>query len=147
MKAVKIKGNDDKVLSVELKDVIMCIENGSQTNWGLLWIEAVAELDDGQSIVAFEHRVNQSAKATIFSWAELLKLSTQIIQTKEILFIGAVKKSNIKRYDSDGLMYVSCNYTVELLDSSYWEVHSDDDAFIRNLYNKLPGVEEILDCK
>lgn len=143
MKAVKINGNDDRILSVELKDILMCIDDGNQTRWGLLWLEAYAKLDDDQSIVDFEDRVNKSKQATILTWEELLKLSTQIIQTVEILFIGDVKESNIKKYDSDDLMYINCDYTIELLNSSYWEIRSNNTAFISNLYDKLPVVEEL----
>ena len=38
-------------------------------------------------------------------------------------------------------MYSSCNYTIELVDSAYWLIHSEDDEFIKLVDNTLPRVE------
>ena len=49
---------------------------------------------------------------------------------------------NIKRYNNKEDMYVNCEYTFELIDSSYWIIHSKNEQFLRKIKSVLNGVEE-----
>lgn len=141
MKAITINGDDSEILSVELKDVLSCIDYCEKISWGLLWLCATANLDEGKSIVDLELEINKSKTATIVTWEELVRLSSQINQTIDIVVIGDKDLSNIRRYSTDEQMYNNCNYAIELIDSSYWIIHSNDDNFIENLFDRLQGVE------
>lgn len=141
MKAIKINGDDGRVLSIGLKDVLSCIVQGEKANWGVLWLEATADLGDDQSIVDLGNRFNSSEAPRVVSWVELLKLSTQVIQSINLLIIGDKKALSIRRYSMDEQMYKNCDYTIELIDSSYWIIHSNDDVFIENAFDRLQGVD------
>ncbi len=144
IKAVKIKGDESQILSASLKDVLSCINCGENLYWGLLWVEAVAELGRRESIIDLEKNINKSEKATIVGWIELLNLSTEIIQAIDLLIIGDGRCSNIRKYPKNEDMYLNCDYTIELIDSSYWIIHTKDDVFLKNVFEKLKGVEYIL---
>lgn len=144
-KALKISGNASEILSVSLNAILNCIDNIENINWGLLWIEAVAKLENGESVPDFERKVNYSEAVTIFTSEKLLKFSVQIIQSIGLLIIGDNNKESIRRYSTDQEMFSSCDYTIELIDSSYWVIHSKNIAFLRNISEKLPGVESF-DC-
>ncbi|MXV18002.1 hypothetical protein [Hufsiella ginkgonis] len=139
MVAVKIEG-DDKGLSVTLQDILTNIPNGKTLYWALLWIEASGDLGD-ESILEFENTVNHSVEGTLIEWEKLHVLSSKILQTIEILFIGCKNHNDIKRYKEDKDMYSTCDYTVELIDSSYWLVHSKDTEAIEHLKKALNGKE------
>lgn len=141
MKAVRVSGSKHEVLSVELKDVLNCLADAEKNKWGLLWLHAMACLGNGKSMVDYEQKINHSEAATKVFWKDLVKLSTQIIQTIDIVIIGDKNGANIIKYSTDEQMFNSCRYVIELIDSSYWLVHSSDDNFIENLFDKLAGVE------
>ena len=141
MKAIKVNGDHSEILSVELKDILGCIQYSKKVNWGLLWLNVTARLENGKSIVDLEYMINKSSTAMPVTWEELAKLSSQINQAFDVLVIGDKDVANIIRYATDQEMYNTCDYTIELLDSSYWIIHSNDDVFIDNLFDKLEGVE------
>lgn len=124
MKAIKINGDDSNVLSVELRDVLNCIDQDNKAAWSLLWLDATVILGNKPSL-AENNKINKSETATIVTWEELLKLSSQITQTIDIVVIGDKDLSNIRRYYTDEQMYNNCDYTIELIDSSYWIIHSN----------------------
>lgn len=141
MKTIKINGEDSSVLSVELKDVLNCIDQGEKSYWGLLWLDATVIPSNEPSLVDIYREVNNSEVATVVAWEELIKLSSQINQTIDIVIIGDNDVANIIKYSTDEQMYNSCDYTLELIDSSYWIVHSNDDSFIEGVFDRLHGVE------
>ncbi len=141
MKTIKINGNSSCVLSIDLKDVLSCIDHGKKTIWGLMWLHVTANLNDGQSIVDLENEVNKSDNGMSIAWDELLTLSEQITQSIDLLIIGDKEISNIIRYADDEQMHNKCDYTIELIDSSYWIIYTNNDVFVQNLFNRLDGVE------
>ena len=54
MKAIKVNGDHSEILSVELKDILGCIQYSKKVNWGLLWLNVPARLENGKSIVDLE---------------------------------------------------------------------------------------------
>lgn len=141
MKAIKINGEDSDVVSVQLKDILNCMNQGGEAFWGIMWFEVIADLSDEQSVLDLENRINKSNSGMSVSWEELLKLSEQIQQSINLIIVGDQKSSNIMRYDTEEQMYDNCDYVIEMLDSSYWTVHSNNDCFIENLFARLKGVE------
>ena len=141
MKAIKIKGGNSEFLSVDLEDILSCVKDGEEVNWGLLWIEATVKIDSELSFIHRDYEINKSKTATSITWEELGKLSSQINQAIDLVIIGDKNQSNVKRYATEDAMYINCDYTIELVDSSYWIVHSNNDFFIKNIFEKLKGVE------
>ncbi|WP_342330265.1 hypothetical protein [Pedobacter sp. FW305-3-2-15-E-R2A2] len=142
-RSIKINGDDSSILSVSLTDILNCLEDGEKIEWGMLWLEAVGELDGERSIVDLEQEINKSEKATMMTWKELIELSSQIIQGINLLIIGDRLRVKIKKYLTDKEMYSGCDYTIELIDSSYWIIHSKNETFLENVFKELKGVEYI----
>ncbi|WP_348620211.1 hypothetical protein [Pedobacter lusitanus] len=139
-KAIRIDGDSSEVLSVGLIDILNCIDDGESTNWGLLWLEAIGELDGTESILDLEQRVNKAEKVTIMAWKELLDLSSQITQAIDLLIIGDKDLLNIRERLTNGA-YENCDYTIELIDSTYWIVYSKNDAFLKGVFEMLEGTK------
>lgn len=141
-KAIEIHGNKtEKVISVELKDILNCITDGNSCTWSILWLEAVGHRG-GISILDLEKSIKSSKNGLVLEWAELLELSDKFYQVIEIILVGDNEYSNLKRYDTDEEMYSNCCYTIELLDSSYWIIHSKNLKTIECLKKNLEGVKE-----
>jgi hypothetical protein len=141
MYTIKINGDDNEILSVTLKDVLSCIDQGEKVIWGILWLDVTINLRVDGSIADSDYDINRSETATIVTWEQLTELSSQINQAINLLIIGDKTKSDIIKYSTDEEMYKNCDYTIELIDSSYWIIHSKNDFFIKNIFGKLQGVE------
>lgn len=131
------------VLSVNLNDILGEINDTSSNLWCLLYLNATANLEDG-SILDLEREVNNSRNGVRFDWTNLKAFANQIIQGIDMVLIGDKVVEHLKRYPTDAEMQVTCRYVIELVDSSYWLVHSHDMRFIQRLLDNLPGVEESL---
>ncbi len=49
-------------------------------------------------------------------------------------FFNSITSSNKMRYTTDEQLYDNCDYVIEMLDSSWWIIHSNSDCFIENLW-------------
>ncbi|ASZ09866.1 hypothetical protein KTO58_26600 [Chitinophaga pendula] len=136
-KALVIESIGSDVLTVKLSEILNCITDGDQYVWSLLWITAIGSPDD-LLVLEFEEKINKSANGCIHDWKELFELSFRFHQIIEILIIGALDSSKLHRYTSDEEMYESCHFVLELVDSSYWEVHTKSDIAFRKMKAELP---------
>jgi hypothetical protein len=140
--AVKIYGNNVQLLSIKLTNILECIDNGDEYKWSILWLDAIGDLK-GKPILDLEKEIRDSENGLSIEWDDLVQLSREFDQVIEILIIGDKDASIIKRYDSDEEMHSKCQYTIELLDSSYWIVHSKNSDSLKGIRNNLQGVENI----
>ncbi len=140
---VRIDGNDSKVLSVSLQDILKVLDDGHQLHWSILWIYAIGHLENNKNMLDFENEVNTSNKGMFLTWEELNKLSDDFEQLLEIILIGVNDVKDLKRYESNESMYSICKYTIELIDSSYWEIHSLNITALQKMQDRLPGVKFI----
>jgi hypothetical protein len=131
-KEIIIKGENGTVLSVSLIDVLKQINKPEEITWKILWLEAVGKLREGV-ITDFEEAVNSSETGYMITFSELLYFAESIDQIYEILLIGSFDNAQLKRYESDREMKNACDYCIELIDSSFWEISSVDEKFIENL--------------
>ena len=131
-----LNGNDESFLSISLSDILSKIDKGEEFEWKLLFLEATTETD--LDILNLEKKINESDSGYLISWSDLVKLSNQIYQIIEILLIGSKNSKNLKRYISEDEMRVHCDFCIELIDSSYWEVGSKN----KNLLNNLKSLEK-----
>lgn len=142
MKGIKINGDDEDVLSVRLEDILNCFRNRrSEVFWGVLWIDVTIKSGVNCNVLEFEEGVNKSEHGKLFSLDKILNLSGKIDQATELLVIGDRNVENIKKYKSDEMMRENCEYIIELVDSSFWLVHTNDDTFIQSIFQVLPGVK------
>jgi hypothetical protein len=139
--AIKIYGNNNETLSVDLKDILKFLVDGHTCNWSILWLEAIGNI--GQSVPDFEKKIGESANGHIMSWQDLLELSSKFDQVIEITVIRDKNLSKLRRYSNDEQMYLACEYVLELIDSSYWIIHSKNKTVLTELKNNLVGVENI----
>ena len=139
-KIIKIEGDESFILSTKLEDVLGCIVDGDKYAWALLWLEATGELADNVSMLEFERKINEADYGKPMTWKELEELSTRFSQIINLLLIGDKQSSNIRRYASDDQMYLACSYIIELIDSSYWIIHSNEITTLDRMKERLDGV-------
>jgi len=75
----------------------------------------------------------------ILDWEELLEISL-LPDIFDILIIGDEKAENLHKYDSDKEMIESCDFTIELVDSSYFLVNSRNTRFLEVLKAEFGGI-------
>ncbi len=139
---LRLQGAAPHILSVTLRDVLECIPEAGRKTWALLWLTAVGALLP-ESVLSFEQIVNESPQGVVITWSALSDLANRLEQVVDIILIGSQDTNNLHRYLEDTVMYEICDYVLELIDSSYWLLHSKDKEFIANVKNKLGGGERI----
>jgi hypothetical protein len=135
MSAIRITNEESEVLSIELKDILGSIGDGHQYNWSILWLEFTGDI--GKSVPDFEAEIKKSPNGLRIDWNDLLDLSKKINQTIELILIGSGEPSRLRRYGIDEEMYSSCEYVIELIDSSYWIIHSKNASLLKRFKNNL----------
>lgn len=138
-KEIIVKGDQDIVLSVSLLDILKQIDKTKEFIWKVLWLEATGKLKEG-NIVDFEKKVNSSDNGYSIDFSELLDFAKSIDQVLEIVLIGSTKIDHLKRYQTDQEMKNTCELCIELIDSSYWEISTNDDEFVTSIASNLSGV-------
>jgi hypothetical protein len=137
---IRIFDKEDGCVSVELKDILGLIENGSAFYWSILYLEATGDLGPNMSIPVFEQEVVQSEKGICLNWSELVTLSDKLFQTMDIVVIGCTDREQIHRYDSDNDMYNSCDIVIQMIDSGYWEIWSQDPNLVQAIERRFKDV-------
>jgi hypothetical protein len=142
--SVKIEPHNSKNLSVSLNDILTLIEDRYELFWGLLMIEATGDLGDNKSMVDFESEINETNNIMVLKWNDLKALSDRFKTINEIILIGSKYSKVIRRYSNEEEMFSLCDYSIEMIDSSYWLIHSTQEDFLKYLKKQLPGCGEIL---
>jgi len=140
---IRIKDQKNGILSVELKDILGMIRNGNLLHWSILWLQASGDLGEGESMILFEKKIAQNDKGLLISWEDLNSLSNKFYQVIEICIIGCKDKNLLVRYQNCDMMYENCDIVIEMIDGSFWEIHSKSDFFINNLKNRFEAVESL----
>jgi len=141
--SIRINGNDAEMLSVSLHDILALIDEGPILKWSVLWIHGTGDLGVNKNMLDFEDQVKNSSLGVFYTWDELVALSKKFKQLIELVLIGASSVRTLKRYDDDNIMHSLCQYTIELIDSSYWEIHSLNIDTLQKMEDELAGVEFI----
>ena len=131
-KEIIIQGNNDRILSISLLTVLEKVVKLSNCSWKILWLEGKGRLKE-DNMIDFENRINNSNNGYLVSFLELLNFAKSIDQIIEIVLIGDKDIDSLRRYKTDKEMRVSCDYCIELIDSTYWKISSIDYEFIENL--------------
>ncbi len=140
-KGIRILDKKNRVVAVELPDILEEISNGNQLEWSILYLQTTGDLGKGKSVPEFEQQIIDSEKGLFITWKELDDLSQKFWDLMDISLIGCKDKNLLRRYENDQEMYETCDIVIEMIDSGYWEVFSKDENLINRLASKFKDVE------
>ncbi len=129
-KGIRILDKKDRIVLVQLEDILEKIWNGGNLKWCILCCEAVGIPQSGWSIIDFQNKVDKSENGLLISWNELNALSTKVLQFIDLTVIRSTDKEALHQYATPQQMYESCDIIIEMIDTSYWEVFSKDTSLI-----------------
>lgn len=139
--AIRILDEDDGYIYVTLYDILEEIRDGDLLLWSILFLWATGDLGDGKSIVDFEKEISALENGLYISWEDLNTLSKKFDQIIDVIIIGSKNKDVLHRYKDNHEMYDTCDIVVQMIDSSYWEVFSQDKDLIDRLAAKFKKIE------
>ena len=126
---IVLKGDDTEILSVNLEDILQKIRGIEVYQWKILWIDGVShKLHMGNLVKA----VNDSSDGLLIKSKKLLVLSTKFYQLYELILIGDKDQNKLHRLEDNDLKK-DCEFFIELVDSSYWEITSKNKTFMDNI--------------
>jgi len=140
-KGIRISDSKGNILAPTLPDVLEAISDGNFFYWSLLYLYASGDLGEDKSMLVFEKEIYDSEKGFFITWDELNSLAKKFYQIIDITIIGCRDKSLLRCYDNDQEMYETCDIVIEMIDSSYWEVFSKDEALINKLAAKFKEIK------
>jgi hypothetical protein len=125
MKTIKkqyaIKKLDGTALLLE--DFLYELPNVNKNIWAVLWIHAIP-INNNINILEIENEINNANTIKFLTTDELVVFTKQFFQILEIFIIGDANVKNLQRHENDDLYYSSCEYVIELFDSSYWFINN-----------------------
>ena len=140
-KGIRIPDKKNHVICVTLSNILDEINNGNSLYWSVLFLEASGDFEDAISTPLNEEQIRMSEKGLFLTWLDLNILSKKIDQTIWLTLIGCKNKNNACRYKEDQDMYETCDITIEMIDSWYWEVFSKDETLINRLAAKFENTK------
>lgn len=140
VKGIRILDKVNRIVSVELPDILEEIPHGNLFHWSILCLEAMGHLGEGKSMPVFEKQIDCSERGQFISWSELNMLSKKFYQIIDVTIIGCKDKNLLHRYESDKEMYETCDIVIEMIDSSYWKLFSKDEQLINRLASKFKEI-------
>lgn len=141
---IRISDKKNRVVIVNLPDVLAEIHDGDQFHWSILNLYCTGHLGEGKSIPVFEDLIEKSEKGFILSWEDLNTLAIKFNQVIDIVLLGCLNEDLIKRYDTDEEMYEACDIVIVMFDSSYWEVFTKDKSLIERWAKKFKDVKWLM---
>lgn len=142
-KGIRILDKKNNVVSVELLDILQEIRGGSSFHWSILYIYTTGDLGPGKSIPDLEKEIIESKNGMKLSWDDLIDLSNKLWEIIDITIIASKNSSMIKRYEDDQAMYEKCDIVIEMIDSGYWEIFSNDMKLIDRMQEKFKETEHL----
>ncbi|MDL2213225.1 hypothetical protein LJC29_04590 [Bacteroides sp. OttesenSCG-928-N06] len=134
-----LHGNNNEVLDVRLSNILKHLENSDKIFWKLLWVDGVSyhirelPFSQGKHMLDFEKYINNSPSGIRISTKELLQLSDVMHDLIEITIIGDENEQSLIKLENDDEIKSHCTYFIELIDSSYWEIMSKDESFLKSI--------------
>ena len=123
MQNMYILNNQDR--SILEKVILYYSKITSSSKWAILYLHAFGNLTKN-TMLEFEDEVNNRKNPEILSHSKLTEILNQIEVINEILIIADHNTQKIRRFSSDNDMYNECDLTIELCDSTYWQVSSNN---------------------
>lgn len=141
IKGIRILDKKNRIVAVELPDILEEIDNGPSFNWSILYIDALGEFVDRKSILYFTEEINKSKIGFYIKWDELNIVSKTLYEVIDILVIGCKDESNLHRYEEERKMYETCDIVIEMIDSNFWQVFSKDERLINRIATKFKDIK------
>ena len=108
-------------------------------HWSILSLDIIGDLGQGCSVPRTQKSIQHSEKGLSLSWDGLVNFANKFEQVISILIIGCNSKSSIKRYAYDQDMYKNCTITIEKIDSSHWEIFTQNEAILKRVKSSFLG--------
>lgn len=141
VKGIRILDKINRVVAVTLFDILQEVQNGELLHFALLYFYGRGHLGEGKSIPIFQEQVRKAPNGYFISWKDLIELSKKIDDLYGIVIIGCFDERLLHRYENDQKMYESCDLVIELIDSNFWEVFSNDESLIDKLALRFKKTE------
>lgn len=141
VKGIRILDKKNRIVCVELTDILKEIPNGESFHWSILHFYATGQLEEWKSILVFTKEINESEKGLYITWNELSLLANRSLEIIDILIMGSTDENLLRRYEKDQEMYETCDIVIEMVDSGYWEVFSKDEQLITRLASKFKEIK------
>lgn len=132
-KVIRLCGNDKEYLSIDLCQILKQIVNGDLYFWKVLWISGFGKTKNNVTIMTLEDQINNSKEGILYTWETLFEFTTGTLQLEEFLLLGDVDFKKLCRYEDEKIMRQNCEFCIELIDSSFWEITSFNSFFIDNV--------------
>lgn len=142
IEGIRIKDTKENGVTIQIDEILEKINDGNLFHWAILDLEATGRLKKGY-ITEFEEEITKSKNGYFITWEEIKDLVTQFYQIINIILIGCKDKTFLRRYNKPLEMYENCDIVIEMFDSSYWEVFSNDLGLIENFKSKFNLVNVI----
>ena len=140
-KGIRILDKQGRIVSVDMPDILMEVDNGDYFYWSILSIDGNGYLRIDQEFLDLIENIRNSPNGVVVTWEELNMFSKSFEQIIDSIIIGCKDKSLLHRYEEDQEMYETCDFVINMFDSSFWEVFSKDDQFINKLTSKFKDIE------
>ncbi|MDR0349453.1 MAG: hypothetical protein LBH90_08200, partial [Tannerella sp.] len=125
-----LEGNDDNILTISLFDIVSLIPDMENYKWKFIWIEGCSST---LNMLEFEKSINESEDGLLIDSNELLRLSNLFDRLIEVVLIGSENENKLFKYEKDVIAKKECDFFIELIDSSYWEITSSNPDFISKI--------------
>jgi len=140
-KGIRILDKKNRVVTTTIFDILDEIHDGNLFYWSILFLRATGNLGEGLSIPIFQKQIRDSVNGLLITWNELNLLSKKFYQIIDITLIGCKDVNLLHRYENDQVMYETCDFVIEMIDSNYWEVFSKDEKLINKLAAKFKDIK------
>jgi hypothetical protein len=141
VKGIRILDKINRVVCVELPDILKEIQNGNFLHWSILYLYASGHLGEGKSIPTFIEQINESKRGFFINWKDLNSLANKLYEVIDILIIGCRDEKLLTRYQNDKQMYETCDIVIEMIDSGYWEIFSKNENLINRFARKFKEIK------
>ena len=138
---IRIFDGRENILSATLRDILNEIDNDPSFNWCILFLDGTPQPGEGQFLVEYEKKINDSENGLLISLEELKELSEKFFQMFETIVLGCRDVSLLHRYEEEIEMFKTCDISVVLIDCAFWEVYTKDIKIIDRLKEKYKEIE------
>ena len=137
---IRILDKDKHVVSVRLVDILVFIELGGLFYWMITFSDVMPSRGNEDFIMEMEKQITPLRGCPI-NWKDLKLLSDKIYQEIDLTIVGCKNKRFLYKYSTDQEMHEMCDISIEMIDSSYWQVFSKDEDLINRLTSKFKEVK------
>lgn len=139
---IKILDKSDHI-SPTLADILEEVENGEMYNWVILTVDGVLNQGYDAQELGIDEKINDSENGMRIAWDQLVLFSDVFYQMWEVIVLGSKNPDYLRYKGREKSIYTTCDFVLELVDCSYWEVFSKDSGFLERLKSKFQDTEPL----